>query len=86
MVKKHISIEGMDGVGKTTICNDIANKSDFIHVEKPLEKLFGFENYIEIRNKVNNIQNRVFTSWFYGLSNIYLYEKYKDKYVVTDRH
>ncbi|MDH5647401.1 MAG: hypothetical protein OEZ01_15430, partial [Candidatus Heimdallarchaeota archaeon] len=30
--------------------------------------------------------NRVFTSWFYGLSNIYLYEKFKNQNIITDRH
>lgn len=85
----HISIEGIDGVGKTTFANLVAKELGFIFVEKPLRFLFdekNNENYIRIRDIVNKSSNRVFTSWFYGLSNIYLYEKFKNQDIVTDRH
>lgn len=35
---------------------------------------------------VNNSSNRDFSAWFYGLSNIYLYEKFKNQNIITDRH
>lgn len=87
----HISIEGMDGVGKTTICTLLAKKLNYEFVEKPLHFLFdedkdSFDEYIKIRDKVNENKNRVFTSWFYGLGSIYLYDLYKDKNIITDRH
>lgn len=85
----HIAIEGMDGVGKTTTAKLIADKLGYEYVDKPLHFLFdedGYENYIRIRDIVNKSENRLFTSWFYGLSNIYTYEVYKDKSIVTDRH
>jgi thymidylate kinase len=85
----HIALEGIDGVGKTTFATLVAEELGFTFVEKPLHYLFdevGNENYIRIRDKVNASSNRVFTSWFYGLSNIYLYEKFKNQDIVTDRH
>ena len=87
----HISIEGMDGVGKTTICKLLSEKLNYKFVEKPLHLLFdddldSFDNYIRIRNKVNKNDNRVFTSWFYGLGSIYMYEYFKNEDIITDRH
>lgn len=86
----HISIEGFDGVGKSTICSLIADRIGYTFIEKPLHYLFDnngeMDNYIRIRNRVNSNPDRVFTAWFYGLSNIFLYSKYKNKNIITDRH
>ena len=86
----HISIEGMDGVGKTTTCRLLAEKLGYKFIEKNLRFLFdendGSDNYLRIRDKVNADPDRLFTSWFYGLGNIYLYSMFKDENIVTDRH
>lgn len=85
----HIAIEGIDGVGKSTAAKSLAKYLGFELVEKPLHYLFdeeGDNNYIRIRNEVNKDKNKKYTGWFYGLGNIYLYEKFKDKNIVTDRH
>ena len=86
----HIAIEGFDGVGKTTICKLLAEKLNFRFVEKPLHYLFDsendFTNYIRIRDYVNSQDNKVFTSWFYGLGNIYLYHYFQNENIITDRH
>ena len=72
----HISIEGMDGVGKTTTCRLLAEKLGYEFVDKNLRFLFDengdYRNYLLIRDKVNANSDRLFTSWFYGLGNIYL--------------
>ncbi|MDD4849000.1 MAG: AAA family ATPase [Bacteroidales bacterium] len=84
-----IAIEGLDGVGKTTTAKMVADKLGFSFVDKPLHYLFdeqGYDNYIRIRDIINESDNRVLTAWFYGLSNIYCVDKYKGQNIVTDRH
>ena len=87
----HISIEAMDGVGKSTTCKLLSERLGYKFVEKPLHYLFDesedkFDEYLRIRDQVNANPNRVFTSWFYGLGSIYMYELFKDQNIVTDRH
>ena len=87
----HISIEGMDGVGKSTTCKMLSERLGYKFVEKPLHYLFDkdeseFAEYLRIRDQVNANPNRVFTSWFYGLGSIYMYEMFKDENIITDRH
>ncbi len=87
---KHISIEGMDGVGKSTVCRLLSERLNFEFVEKPLKDLFdkngNIDNYIQIRDYVNGRSDRVFTSWFYGLGSTFLYDKYQGCNIITDRH
>lgn len=87
---KHIAIEGMDGVGKTTTGKLLAQKLGNEFVDKNLRFLFdegdSYENYFRIRDKVNASPDRLFTSWFYGLGNIYLHTLFSDKNIVTDRY
>ncbi|MDE7453121.1 MAG: AAA family ATPase [Clostridia bacterium] len=86
----HIAIEGIDGVGKSTAAKNLAKETGFALIEKPLQYLFDADgtdgNYIRIRNEVNKSKNKAFTGWFYGLGNIYLYEKFKGQNIITDRH
>lgn len=35
---------------------------------------------------MNKQTNKLFTSWFYGLGNIFLYHKFKEENIITDRH
>ena len=87
----HISIEGMDGVGKTTTCRLLAEKLGYKFIEKPLHYLFDdsendITRYQRIARDVNANPNRDFTSMFYGLGSIYMYGEFKDENIVTDRH
>jgi len=87
----HISIEGMDGVGKSTTCKLLAEKLGYEFVEKPLHYLLDdsdndITQYQKVAKRVNANKNRNFTAWYYGLNNIYLYERFKYKNIVTDRH
>ena len=85
----HIAVEGFDGVGKSTAAKKLAEKLGFLLIEKPLHFLFdeeGDREYIRIRNAVNQSKNKQFTGWFYGLGNIYLYEKFGGQNIITDRH
>lgn len=87
---KHIAIEGMDGVGKTTTSRLLAERLGYLYVEKNLHELFDengeFDNYFRIRDKVNQNPDRLFTSWFYALGNIYLHTNHENENVVTDRY
>lgn len=87
----HIAIEGMDGVGKTTTAKKLAEKINFRIIEKPLHYLFdnehNFDNYVKFRNYINEqIDNDALRAWFYGLGNIYLYHRFKNENIITDRH
>ena len=87
----HISIEGMDGVGKSTTCQKLAEALNYKFVEKPLHYLLDdseedITQYQKVAKRVNSNPNRNFTAWYYGLNNIYLYELFKDQKIVTDRH
>lgn len=87
----HISIEGMDGVGKSTTCKLLAERLGYEFVEKPLHYLLDdsdtdITQYQKVAKRVNSNPNRNFTAWYYGLNNIYLYEKFRNKNIVTDRH
>lgn len=86
----HISIEGMDGIGKSTTCRLLADRLGYEFVEKPLHYLFdedgSIERYQIIAEKVNSNPNRDFTSLFYGLGSVYMYGMFSDRNIVTDRH
>ena len=88
---KHISIEGMDGVGKTTVCKLLSERTGYVFLDKPLRYLFDeeggdIERYFAIRDYVNKQSDRIFTSWFYGLSSTFTYSKYNGSNIITDRH
>lgn len=86
----HISIEGMDGVGKTSTSKLVAEKLGFKFVEKPLHYIVDegddTTNYRKIAKAVNSDSDRNFTAWYYGLNNLYVYDRFKGENVVTDRH
>ena len=92
----HIAIEGMDGVGKTTACRMLSEKTGYTFVEKPLHYLleeaeladdsFPFESYRKLAGTVNKNPDRNFTAWFYALGHLYLYEKFRAQNIITDRH
>lgn len=85
----HVSVEGFDGVGKTTLCKRLARDMGLTFVEKPLRLLFdhdGQSRYLPIRDEVNSCPDRRFTSMFYGLGSLYLYGAFAGQRIVTDRH
>jgi len=87
---QHIAIEGMDGVGKTTASKLLAERLGYKFVDKNLRELFdekdSYDNYVRIRDKVNASPDRLFTSWFYALGNIYLHTEHGNENIVTDRY
>lgn len=87
----HIAIEGMDGVGKTTVAKKLSEILGFKIIEKPLHYLFDdngeITNYVKFRDYINmQVDNDALRAWFYGLGNIFLYHRFKDENIITDRH
>lgn len=85
----HISIEGMDGSGKTSTAKRVAEILDYEFIEKPLhlitDKDNHLDNYMKVIGKVNQM-NPKFRARFYWLGNYLVADKVKGSNVVTDRH
>lgn len=87
-----IAVEGMDGVGKTTIAKKLAKDFNLMYIDKPLHYLLtGTEEeaYLELNNilrKMYDLNDPVIKSWMIGLGNLYSCRQFKDKNIVLDRH
>jgi thymidylate kinase len=81
----HIAIEGIDGVGKTTTAKLVADRLNWKLVEKPL-KNYLFGDSVRIRDYFKNQTDSFLMAWFHGFGNIFLYDKFKEENIVTDRH
>ncbi len=87
-----IAIEGMDGVGKTTLAKKLAQEYNFKYIEQPLMDFFEIDNldtkaiYGMICNKLYQFNSEIPKAWFFGLGNIYTFLKYKDENIIVDRH
>ncbi len=81
-----IAVEGMDGVGKTTICNYIEKKYNFINIEKPCKYLHAseeeFYKYLDVIYKRSSKERSI----YFGKGNVIASKKYPNKNVVLDRH
>ena len=86
----HIAIEGMDGVGKTTVAKILAQKLNWTFVEKPFHFISdsddSFTKYLELTQRINNILNSDIRALFYGIGNIYASKIIGETNIVTDRH
>ena len=87
-----IAIEGMDGVGKTTIAKKLANDFDFMYIDKPLHYLLPgteSESYTQLNSilrKMYDLDDPVIKFWMIGLGNLYSSRQFKDKDIILDRH
>lgn len=87
-----IAIEGMDGVGKSTIARKLASDYNMIYLEKPLTGLFdtnvsnGKDVLREVSNKIYSSKDEALKAWFFGLGNLYSFIEYENEDVVIDRH
>jgi len=87
-----IAIEGMDGVGKTTIAKMLAEDYSFKYIEKPLSYIFdtkvlsGNINLREISKNIYNFNDEILKAWFFGLGNLYTILKYEGEDLIIDRH
>ncbi len=87
-----VAIEGMDGVGKSTIAKMIAANYNMIYLEKPLKDLFetssneGSKTLAEISKKIYKFDNEILKAWFFGMGNLYSFLNHENDDLVIDRH
>ena len=87
-----IAIEGMDGVGKSTIANLIAQENNFTYLEKPLTELMetdnvdGKSNLENISQNIYGLDDEIIKAWFFGMGNLYSFMKYENEDLIVDRH
>lgn len=83
-----VAVEGMDGVGKTTLAKSIEKDLSFEYIKDPLKELFEVndEHLIKISEKIFNSKDDKLISWYVGLGDSYALSKYKNKDIIMDRH
>jgi len=81
-----IAVEGMDGVGKTTISKMLAEQCGLLYVEKPMQHLLKNtdKEYDELCYKIWDYENENIKLCFFALGN--LLSRHFAKDVVVDRH
>lgn len=81
-----VAIEGMDGVGKTTISKRLAEYFGMEYIEKPMQKFLNISDndYNDLCIKVWTSKNPNTTAWFFSLGNIV--SRYFSEDVIVDRH
>lgn len=87
-----IAIEGMDGVGKTTISKLLAEELNYVYIDKPLHYFFedgiekDYQDLMKAVNKVSNTNDPIIRSWFIGLGNLFSFRKFSKENTIIDRH
>lgn len=87
-----IAVEGMDGVGKTTIAQYLSKKYNCIFIDKPIKYILGKEND-KITSELNTLLNIIYDyddsvikTWFFGLGNIMAIRNFEGQDIIIDRH
>ena len=87
-----IAVEGMDGVGKTTIAHYISEKYNFKFIEKPLQYFYNdgadkkYEDLMKVANRMYDVEDSFMRAWFFSLGNVYCARLLKNENIVVDRH
>ncbi|MCR5186857.1 MAG: AAA family ATPase [Clostridia bacterium] len=83
-----ISIEGMDGSGKTTVARRIEKEFSFMYVKDPLKYLFELseEQLSKISRKVFDSKNNKLIALYLALGDCYALSEYQNMNVIMDRH
>lgn len=89
-----ITIDGLDGAGKSTLAKSLSEKLGYEYIDKPIYELFnvkGDDNYLY--DEIYHIQDLIYNktdsntlkSYFTGLSLLYIKECMSDKDLIIDR-
>lgn len=85
-----IVIEGMDGVGKTTLAKRLAKELDMKYVDGLIHSFFEDEGYTEEQikeldksiYKFSNIENSIIRAWFFGFGNLFNLQYYEGDLII----
>lgn len=83
-----VTIEGHDGVGKTTLAETLSKELGFEYTKHSLAKVFDLSEN-DFRKALTNLiayDNTFFTAWFLALNDMFALENSRNKNVVVDRH
>lgn len=89
-----ITVDGLDGCGKSTLAKGLANRLGFKYIDKPLYQLFnvsGDDNVLykplcQMQDAVyNKTDSNKLKAWFMGLSLLYIKEELAKQDIVIDR-
>lgn len=87
-----VAVEGMDGAGKTTVCNYVSKKYNFQIMERPTKYFFENDNqqidldrYVSYLKKIYS-SDKFIRSIFFGFGNMVAINKAKNEDTVLDRH
>ena len=83
-----VAIEGMDGVGKTTVAKKIERDLKLKYVKNPVKELLEMdeEKFLKIAYKIFKSDNHKIKTWYGALGDIYVLEKYRNEDIILDRH
>ena len=90
-----IAIEGMDGVGKTTIAKELAKRHNYEYIGNAIHQLFGIQDkdnphYQFFQSVEDEIflrsGNDVLRAWLCSIGNIYTATQKKYEDYIVDRH
>lgn len=89
-----ITIDGLDGSGKSSLARKLAQRLNFNYIDKPIYQLFGvFGDDNLLYNQIYQMQDAVYNktnsdklkTWFTGMSLLYIKEVFDKKNIIIDR-
>lgn len=83
-----VAIEGMDGVGKTTVAREIEKKLHYKYVKDPLKELLELddEKLRKLSDKIFCFDDSRIKAWYLALGDIYALSYHRNENIIMDRH
>ena len=88
-----ITIDGLDGCGKSTLAKKLAEKLNFKYIDKPLYQLFSvsgndnplYDTLCQMQKAVYSKDSHRLKAWFTGLSLLYVKDILGSQNLIVDR-
>lgn len=89
-----IAIEGMDGVGKTTIAKELAKRNNYEYIGNAIHRLFGVDDNSVYAKSFQEKEDEIFLksgndilrAWLCSIGNIYTSTRKANNNIIVDRH